>query len=310
MFDRIIVPIEEGDGADALDYPGRMARALRCELVLVHVHRPREAPAELEGLPQYRYQHVVESWDSHDADAEAREVEWLADLVDLVGAAEPELKVSGRVIPAPLSRCVHQEWERERVLAMLQAPDPGEEAMGATAHELIRACRVPVLLHRPGMDLLPIRRILVGLDGSTFSEEALTPAIELARALGARLMLVEVVTQHSGLSRLLHPAERTTEAAESALRAVRERIPPEAGLVEIGVVEHESPAGGLLQQASQTGADLIAMATHGRGGLRRLLFGSVAERVVRDSAVPVLVYRPEGSGVGAWDGRTRVASAI
>lgn len=308
MYDRIIVPIEEGAGVDALDQPRLMARALSCELVLLHVHRPREAPAELEGLPQYRYQHVVETWDGHDADAEAREAEWLAELVEAIALVDPDLAISSRVVQAPLSRCVHEERDRERVLAMIAGPEPGAAQLGATAQELIRACRIPVLLYRQGMDILPVRRILVALDGSTFSEEALTPAIEMARATSARIMLMEVVIQHTGLARLVRPAERSTEAAEASLRAVRDRIPPVAGPVEIDVLEHESPAGGILMEARRGSVDMVAMATHGRGGLRRLLFGSVAERVVQDSPVPVLVFRPQGSGAAAWDGGERAAS--
>jgi nucleotide-binding universal stress UspA family protein len=310
MYDRIIVPIDEGAGMDALDQPRRMARALSCELVLLHVHRPREAPSELEGLPQFRYQHVVETWDGHDADAEVREATWLGELVDAAVVADPELDVTSRVVHAPLSRCVHEHWDRGRTLAMVPVPEPGAALVDSAAQELIRACRIPVLLYQPGVDVLPVRRILVGLDGSTFSEEALVPATALARATGARLTLMEVVVQHSGLSKMLHPAERTTEAAEQFLCTVRDRIPADVGPVEIAVVEHESAAGGILMQARQNGIDLVALATHGRGGLRRLLFGSVAEAVIRDSAGPILVFRPEGSGTGAWTARAASATMV
>jgi nucleotide-binding universal stress UspA family protein len=299
MYDRIIVPIERGVDVEALDQPRAVARSLSCELVLLHVHQPREAPAELEGLPQFRYQHVVEAWDGRDADEQTREAAWLAELVAAVALADPDLTVSGRVVDAPLSRCVHEQPERERVLAMVPAPRDGERVMDASAQELIRACRIPVLLFPPGIELLPVGRIMVALDGSTFSEEALPPAIELARATGARLTLLEVVTQHTGLVRFLHPAERSAETAEQWLDTVRDRIPPEAGPVDCQVIEHESAAGGIIMEARRGGVDLVALATHGRGGLRRLLFGSVAERVVQDCPVPVLVFRPEGSGAGA-----------
>jgi nucleotide-binding universal stress UspA family protein len=138
--------------------------------------------------------------------------------------------------------------------------------------------------------------VLVALDGSSFSAEALAPAIDVARALGAALTLLEVVTRHSGLVRLLHPAERSAEAAERSLRAVANRIPPELGPVEVRVLEHGSATGGILHGAKLEEADLLVMATHGRGGLRRLLLGSVAEHVTRSSPIPVLLFRPQGVG--------------
>jgi nucleotide-binding universal stress UspA family protein len=297
MYDRIIVPVEEGATLESLDRAMDLARAVNAELTILHVHRPREAPTELEGLPQYRYQHVVERWDEHDAEAEAREVEWLADLADRVAALDPELKVSSRVVHAPLAHCIDRE--DEKLLAVAPADGPDDDRLRPTVLELIRTCGVPVLLFSAEMEMLPVRRILVTLDGSRFAEEAMGPACDLARATGARLSLLEVVTRHSGLVRLLHPAERSAEAAERSLDEARGRIPPELGPVDVQVVENASAAGGILAEARRGGADVIAIATHGRGGLRRFLLGSVAENVLRESPVPVLLFRPRGVGANA-----------
>jgi nucleotide-binding universal stress UspA family protein len=297
MYDRIIVPVEEGATVDSLEQVRQLARALNCGLTLLHVHRPREAPEELEGLTQYRFQHVVESWSGRDQEAEAREAEWLAELADGVAALEPELDVASRVVHAPLSGCVGAETDR--VLAVAAAGGPDEDAIQPTAEELIRTCGIPVLLARPDVASLRIRRILVALDGSPFSEEGLSPAIDLARAAGAKLTLLEVVTRRDGLARFLFPTERSAETAERSLGDVVERLPPGLGPVEVRVAEHASPAEGIIDEARKGGVDLIAMATHGRGGIARLLLGSVAERVVRSSPVPVLVFRPRGVGAQA-----------
>jgi nucleotide-binding universal stress UspA family protein len=299
MYDRIVVPIEEGSGIDVLDRPRGLARVLGADLTLLHVHRPREAPSDLEGLTQYRFQHVVESWDGVDTAAEAREAEWLGDLADAVMAQDPGLRVTSRVVHAPLARCVHAEGEQ--VLAMVPARAAGDDGLDATAQELIRACRIPVLLFQPEMPVLPIRRILVALDGSRFAEEGLPPAVDVARATGARLTLMEVVTRHGALAKLLRPGERTLSAAEESLRDVSGRVPPALGEVDIRVVEDAKPAAGILAEARRQSADLIAMATHGRGGLRRIVLGSVAEEVVRESPVPVLLLRPQSLGVDALE---------
>jgi nucleotide-binding universal stress UspA family protein len=307
MYDRIIVPIQEGAGLDVLDRPRRLARVLGSELTLLHVHRPRQAPSDLEGLTQYRFQHVVESWGSADQAAEAREAEWLGDLADALVAGDPELRVSTRVDHAPLSRCVHSD--DEQILAMVPAGLAGDDGLDATAQELIRTCRVPVLLYQPDMPVVPIRRILVALDGSRFAEEGLAPAIDVARATGARLSLVEVVTRHGGLVRLIRPGERTAEMAEQSLREARDRVPPEVGSVEIRVAECGSAAAGIIAEARRGDVDLVAMATHGRGGIRRILLGSVAEQVVRESPVTVLVLRPQALGADVRDAGVMPAPA-
>lgn len=292
MYDRIVVPIEEGARADTLEEARALARTLGCRLTLLHVHHVQEAPSELEGLPQYRYQGVVESWDERDLEAEAREVEWLAELASGVAEEEPELEVSGRVVHAPLTRRLSPG--EETVLVLASAEDVHIDGLNRTLQELLRGGGVPVLLFKPGMRTLPIHRILVTLDGSHFSEEVLGPALDLARAVGARLSLIEVVTRSGGLARLLRPADRSAESADRFLRDVRGRIPEDLGAVDVRVVEKGNPAAGIIGEANREDIDLVAMATHGRGGFRRLILGSVAEAVVRNSRVPVLLYRPVG----------------
>lgn len=299
MYHRVIVPIEEGAGAESLDPVRPLVRDLGCELTILHVHHVQEAPPELEGLTQYRFQHVVEAWDGRDHDAEERECAWVAAVAAEIAGAEPGLAVSSRVVHAPLAGTLAERDERVLVVA----PQDGVgglgdgQRLGPTAQELIRGGGVPILLVRAGRPLTPIRRILVTLDGSRFSMEVLDPALELARACGARLSLLEVVTRHSGLIRLLHPGDRSAESAERFLRRVRDRVARELGPVDVRVVEDEDAARAIAAEVERDDFDLVAMATHGRGGLRRLLLGSVAERVMREVDVPVLLYRPSAVSV-------------
>ena len=297
MYDRIIVPIEEGAGREAADQARPLARALGCELTLLHVHHSREAPAELEGLPQYRYQGVVESWVERDLEAEAHEVEWLAGIAEDVAADEPELKVTSRVIHAPLARSLRQG--DESVLVVAPAGDLHIDGLSRTVRELLRGGGVPVLVVRPQFQLLPVGRMLVTLDGSSFSEEVLRPALDFAERTGARISLLEVVTRGGGLRKLLRPSDRSAEAAERFLRDVRSQIPDTYGSVDVRVAEEGNAAAGIVRETRREEIDLVAMATHGRGGLRRLVLGSVAESVIRAAAVPVLLYRPLGAP--AWE---------
>lgn len=292
MYDRIVLPIEEGAARDSVDQARPLARELGCRLTLLHVHNAREAPPELEGLPQYRYQGVVESWDQQDHDAERHEVEWLRDMAAAVAADEPGLEVDSLVVHAPLTRAFRSE--DESVLVVASAGAAHLDGLDPTTREILRAGDVPVLLFRPDVEMLPIRRMLIALDGSPFSLEVLSPALELARATGARVSLLEVVTRKGGLVGLLRPGDRSAETAERFLREVRGEIPEDLGPVDVRVVEMGNAAAGIASETRREAIDLVAMATHGRGGLKRLLLGSVAESVVRGSRVAVLVYRPLG----------------
>lgn len=290
MYDRIIVPVDEHGGAAAVETARPLARKFGAELTLLHVHHPREAPTDLEGLPQFRYQHVVETWDGRDAEQEAHEIAWLAEAADALRVVEPGLRVASRVVHAPLGRTLREDGERVMVIAAIvgDQPDPA-------VREIIRAGGVPVLIvpAETAGSLAGLRHILVALDGSRFSQEVLDSALELAEALGARISLVEVVTRHTGLSRLLHMGDRSAEAAEASLRDVRERL-GRRGSIDVRVVEATNVAAALVAEAKGVEGGILAMATHGRGGLRRLIMGSVAERVLGGGTLPVLVIRPTG----------------
>lgn len=146
--------------------------------------------------------------------------------------------------------------------------------------------------------------ILVPLDGSELAEQILPHVEALAAKFGATVTLLRATrtpatvlaeTTGGGLDGggLLDPApivRAECEAAAAYLRALAERLRG-AGLA----VHEEHPAGpaaGLIVgRAAELGADLIAMTTLGRGGLGRLVFGSVADEVLRHAACPVLLVR-------------------
>lgn len=148
---------------------------------------------------------------------------------------------------------------------------------------------------------MPLRRILLTTDLSEGSRTAYGAVAELARALGARVTLLHVfvdliVPPPSGvpIAVPLHAPE-TRERLEEARRQLAAEA--DAGLAGI---EHEARtaaaadvAGEIVRQAREGGFDLIALATHGRSGFRRMVLGSVAEAVLRRADVPVLVV-PRG----------------
>lgn len=144
------------------------------------------------------------------------------------------------------------------------------------------------------------QRILVPVDGSETSRTALQEAIKLARALGARLKLVHVIENarvFDAEGMVDYPALReiATKSGEQVLARAKEMakqtgLDAETALLESGGDRNENV---IVAEAKQWLADLIVIGTHGRSGVSRLLFGSVAEGVVRGATVPVLLIRSE-----------------
>jgi nucleotide-binding universal stress UspA family protein len=133
------------------------------------------------------------------------------------------------------------------------------------------------------------QRILVPIDGTPQASAALPAARTLARATGASVVLVRV-------SKSASAAERA--AAEKATVAVRDEL---AGSdLQVDTLMRSGDAAEEIVAATQAAsADLIVMATHGRTGLRRAFAGSVTERVLANSPVPVVVLKPGGKRMSA-----------
>ncbi|MFC7324538.1 universal stress protein [Halorubrum rutilum] len=163
-------------------------------------------------------------------------------------------------------------------------------------------------------------RILVPTDGSAEGERAVAHAVDLAAVHDATVHAIHVVdsARYAGM-----PMEASWEGvgellrgdADEAVGAVEELAAGTDVDVETAVVEG-SPSREIVRYAEGNDFDLVVMGTHGRGGIDRLLLGSVAEKVVRGSAVPVLTVRIDGDvpsepGVaeGASEGTTDEGAA-
>ncbi|MFN8485041.1 MAG: universal stress protein [Anaerolineae bacterium] len=135
------------------------------------------------------------------------------------------------------------------------------------------------------------RTILVPLDGSPFSEQALPLATRLAQAVGARLVLMEATRCLGEPGPQTNSLQaRMTEHARQYLGLVADRLAATGLTVDL-VVRNSAPEEAIPSAADDVNADLIAMATHGRSGLGRMVRGSVAEAVVTNTSTPVLLLR-------------------
>ena len=180
--------------------------------------------------------------------------------------------------------------------------------LGSVADKVMRLAPCPVVLIRPGEDTSvgdqpwQPRRILVPLDGSPLAEEALPTAYGWATALGSAVVLVQVQpwlsTQMAIYDGYVPDAgrleEEAAQAAEEYLAAVRQRAP--AGLTVTSEVLRGDPTICLIDFAETQPVDLVVMSSHGRGGVRRMVLGSVADRIVRHGLptciVPAATLQP------------------
>jgi nucleotide-binding universal stress UspA family protein len=183
--------------------------------------------------------------------------------------------------------------------------------LGSVADHLIRHLEIPVLLVRPGegeaAPAHPFRggQILVPLDGSPLAEGALHWGVTLARAWDAEITLLQVVRPvvHStdpvlplalpsafdeGLTTMCRT--HAQDYIDGIVQELHEQGIRATGVAALGWYAADS----ILEVAPPERVAAIVLATHGRGGLRRLALGSVADKVVRGADVPVLVYRPVG----------------
>jgi nucleotide-binding universal stress UspA family protein len=147
-----------------------------------------------------------------------------------------------------------------------------------------------------------IKTILVPVDFSTGSNRAVEWAQAFAAAFGARLVLLHVIDTSAnaligGPGGVLAPPppaalyDELRNEARAAMAELAARTPQAAPVIHEG-----SPRQEILTTAAEINADLIVMGTHGRTGLAHLLFGSVAEHVVRHARVPVFTIRcPEAA---------------
>jgi nucleotide-binding universal stress UspA family protein len=130
------------------------------------------------------------------------------------------------------------------------------------------------------------KRIMVPLDGSDLAQTALPHALDLCRALGATLLLLHVRDTRHG----------SPEAARRFLDFTRRQHANDGVVIET-LVREGPVADAIVRAAEQQQIDMIAMATHGRSGLQRAVYGSVAEQVLRSSSRPVLLVRVPGSPI-------------
>jgi nucleotide-binding universal stress UspA family protein len=177
------------------------------------------------------------------------------------------------------------------VMATHSRAAPLRAVLGSVAEEVLRAARVPVLLIPPSCEepwpAASKLQVLAALDGSPIAEQVIAPAVALAQALNAELILLQVTEHEAGSER-----ETADEYLERVAGPLRD------GGKDVQVIQATGrTADRILEVAREKPAHVIAMATHGRTGMARLLMGSITTVVLTRANVPVLVLGPAATGL-------------
>ncbi len=305
MYRSILVPLDGSSfGEHALPLAARIALRAGAKLSLVHVHN-RDVEPELPTLTPYQFEGLTaRGLERRTADEEGA---YLAEISRRLSERAPlalSTAMLGGALPTSLERYVREGDGDLLVMTTHGRGALGRLWLGSVADTLVRRAGKPVLLihavegERATLEAEPlVDRVLVALDGSSLAEQVLPHAADLARLLGARVELLSVVTPAMvtggtfGLQPGAAPGE-TVEGAQAYLKRLAATVAP--GLtVETHATTAADPAAAICAAAAMRSAGLLALATHGRSGLSRLVAGSVAERVVHNTFLPVLLVRPE-----------------
>ncbi len=304
MYQRMLLPLDGSELAEtALSYAKGIAGRLGLEMLLLHVAGKGEA----ESLPLHQ------AYIDHVSDRLRRE------MAEVQGKAGGQPVVKGEVaIGYPAEEILRYAGEKEVDLIMMAThgrSGVSRWVMGSVADKVLRSAALPVLLIRAGMPmdaayekwLSP--RVLVPLDGSEVAELVLPHVESLAFHLGEAagevvlvrvcepLVLPPVTTPETSVNWGTAAEEymvKSKESAEKYLSKVQRGLTDPGLKVSLEVLEGD-PATELIDYAGKRQVNLIVMATHGRSGIGRWAYGSVAQKVLHGGSSPILLVRPPSS---------------
>ena len=287
MLSTILVPLDGSPLAErALPFAERLARGTKARLVLTRV------------VPISRLPNVEETV----ATAAQEYLERIASCLAGTGLISQTALLHGEP-PTEILEAAHIHSADLVIMCTHGRSGIGRWLYGSVADAVIRLATLPVMLVPPELSVVwaanEPARILVPLDGSELSEMALGPAAELASCLGAELLLTQVVpwppiVYGDPVELLPYEPEEQLAEARSYLDEVAARLRQSGARVRHREDVAQTPAAAIVRLVQEEHVDLVAMATHGRNGLARVVLGSTTTGTLQRADVPLLVVRPTG----------------
>jgi len=321
MFHQLLVPLDGSASSElALPVAARVAHATGATLTLLRAVPP---PEDLAWRSIGPLQDVSKAYEQEQAHANAY-VQQVAAAEMLSGLHVVQMVTEGNATQRILAEAQTRQAD---LIVMCSHGETGLKrwAPGSVSLRVARQSPVPLLLLRPAVDEvvtlthpLPQQvRIQVSLDGSRLAEEALAPALALTEALSAPepgwLHLIRVIPLLTPDLTTPDEVQAAAQAGQDYLTSVEHRLQQQAEEAEVHltvsasvVVRQDVPyaladlaetGDGLGQREGLPGCDVMAMATHGRSGLAHWAMGSVTERVMNATRLPMLIVRPQQAAV-------------
>ena len=297
MFDKILLPLDGSEVAEAaLPYGEELARRLGVELILFHVCGPEHK----------QFCHMHQMYLDSTAEIVRREV--------AKGRAKgTQVKVNAEALSLgePVETICDYVGKSDIGLMILAAKGASGFKLwrlGSVADRVCRTVAIPTMLIRvqdgqPVVRRRRISRILLPLDGSEAGELAIPVAQELALKLKARITLFQMAQKTSaapftgedvGLYGSIDVNWAKLEALEQKrslayLLNVEGRLRAKGIPVTHSIVSGTDPGDAIIEAGQKAGGDLVVMSTRGRSAIRRWVFGSTAEKVLRHGELPLLL---------------------
>lgn len=313
MYRTILVPLDGSPFSEhALPSALAIARRAGAQLRLVSVVTPL-AEAYVEGL----YFSTADLQDQLSA-RQQKYLEAIAARLRDRAAVSITTEVLHGEVSAALNHQIDMGGIDLVVMATHGRGAMGRFWLGSVADEMLRHVNVPLLMVRPGEEAVdlahepPLGKAVVALDGTPLAEQILEPAVALVglmphaeltlmRAIHSVVPVTATPDVAAGQREARQLMEQVTQIqgklrdeSEKYLEGVCARLRDRGVTVRSEVVVEDQPASAILHEIESTRAGLVAIATHARSGLGRIVLGSVADKVIRGAHVPVLVYHPKG----------------
>lgn len=302
-YERMLVPLDGSELAEVVfAYAKELAGRLGTDVILLHVC----ALEETEQLPMRRayIEHSVEIIKGQSEELQKKSG---------AQAGSKAIEVRGEVATGYPAEEIIRYAEANHVDLILMATHGRSGikrwTMGSVADKVLRVSKVPVWLVRAGVpkeivyDQLPTRKILVLLDGSELAESVLPHVEAVAKQQGAGPVEVVLLTvcepmllpSYYPITMPLSWDDHVTmckRESEQYLAKTEKRL-KDTGLRVRSEVLTGKPADAIVDYVNKNPVNLIVMSTHGRSGLGRWVFGSVAEKVLLGVTSPILLIRPQ-----------------
>jgi nucleotide-binding universal stress UspA family protein len=300
MYSKIVVPLDGSTAAEcALPLVRTLARRLAIPVELLGVIDLREISRSVSASEGLFIDRLAEDESRHSA-------EYLSKIAKSLGAATAATRCEKGSAAETIVETAAADKNSLIVMATHGRSGLNRFLLGSVAEKVLRASSNPVLLVKATEPIVtegeaPLTSVVVPLDGSDLAEGVLPTVVELARALDLEVFLVRAYaipygaySTGEGFYDPVHLEAFLKILKEETFDYLEKKVTElnRKGLTKVSFVAKEGlSADEIIKFARETPANLVAMSSHGRSGIKRWVLGSVTETVVRHSGDPVLVLR-------------------